>query len=229
MIFEVCADSVAGAIAAEKYGAKRIELCSALSVGGLTPSVGLVEECAVNSTVEVHAMLRHREGNFQYTKDDVAIMQKDIIALTKAGAKGVVFGILDEKKEFSELNLPLIEKALENGLEVTFHRAFDFTSSPEKTIEKLIENKVTRLLTSGGKPTAFEGLELITKLQKDYGSDIQIMAGSGVNASNALQIAESGVGNLHFTAKKSVGQVLLSMGEQTIVDEDKIKSITALF
>ncbi len=228
MVFEICADSVAGAIVAEKYGAKRIELCSALSVGGLTPSVGLVEECA-DYSVEVHTMLRHREGNFQYAKEDVAIMQKDIVALSKAGAKGVVFGILDENNEFSNYNIPLIEKALERGLEVTFHRAFDFTANPEKTIEKLIENKVTRLLTSGGKPTAFEGLELISKLQKNYGSDIQIMAGSGVNVSNALQIANSGVWNLHFTAKKSVGKVLLSMGEQTVVDEDKIKGITALF
>ncbi|PID95400.1 MAG: copper homeostasis protein CutC, partial [Bacteroidetes bacterium] len=151
------------------------------------------------------------------------------VALSKAGAKGVVFGILDENNEFSNYNLPLIEKALEKGLEVTFHRAFDFTANPEKTIEKLIENNVTRLLTSGGKTTAFEGLELITKLQKNYGSDIQIMAGSGVNVSNALQIAKSGVWNLHFTAKKSVGKVLLSMGEQTVVDEDKVKGITALF
>ncbi len=229
MIFEICTDSIAGAVAAEKWGAKRIELCSALSVGGLTPSVGLVEECVEKSTVEVHAMLRHREGNFQYTKSDIAIMQKDLLALSKAGIKGVVFGVLDEKNEFSELNQSLIELGLSEGLEVTFHRAFDFTLDPEKTIEKLIENKITRLLTSGGKPTALEGLDLITKLQKQYGSEIQIMAGSGVNASNALQIAKSGVNNLHFTAKKSVGEVSLSMGEQTVVDEDKIRNIIALF
>lgn len=229
MIFEICTDSVAGAIAAQKWGAKRIELCSALSVGGLTPSTGLVEKCVESSNVEVHVMIRHREGNFQYTSSEVAIMQRDIAAMANAGAKGVVFGILDAKQQICSSNQELIMFAHQKGLEVTFHRAFDFVNNTSEAIERLISYKVDRLLTSGGASTAIEGLQQITQLQKEYGHLIQIMAGSGVNASNALLLAASGINNLHFTAKKSVGKVNLSMGENTVVNEDKIKSITKLF
>ncbi len=229
MIFEVCIDSVQGAKTASKYAVKRVELCSALSIGGLTPNVGLVEECCQVQGVEVHTMLRHKEGNFQYCEADVEIMRKDMIHFAKLGIKGVVFGILDEHQEVSELNKTLLQEAKSLGLEATFHRAFDFVSNPEESIKKLVDWGFTRVLTSGCQPTAIEGIDLIAKLNDKYGEDIQIMAGSGVNAQNALVFEEKGIKNLHFTAKKLVGQVALSMGEQTVVDEDKIKSITHLF
>lgn len=230
MIFEICTDSIKGALAAQQYKAKRIELCSALSVGGLTPSVGLVKMCVTYAPkVEIHAMIRHKEGGFYYNEQDIEVMKKDISSMAKAGVKGVVFGLLNKQYNISYFNEELVAVAKENNLQITFHRAFDFIKNPDDAFEKLINLKVDRLLTSGGKPTAIEGIENITKWQKKYGSHIQIMAGSGVNATNALKIAESGIQNLHFTAKKTIGNINLSMGSETTVDEEKIEKIISLF
>ena len=230
MIFEVCTDSLEGALAAEKYGAKRIELCQALNVGGLTPNYGLIEQCAKKSTVEVHVMIRHKEGDFVYDDRDVEIMKKDILASKEAGAKGVVFGILDPENTISEKNKELAKLSKDLGLEVTFHRAFDFVPDPEEAIKTIIKYGFDRLLTSGKEESAFKGLSLIERLQQNFGDQIQIMAGSGVNSDNALQIAATGVKNLHFTARKSNNQpVTLSMGELMIVDEDKIRNIIGMF
>ena len=230
MVFEICTDSVEGAVAAEKYGAKRIELCSALSVGGLTPSFGLIKQCVEKSTVEVHVMIRPREGGFNYSQKDVDLMKLDIEAVKKAGAHGVVFGILNNDNEVSDFNKELVELSKSLGLEVTFHRAFDFVKDYKKAITTIIEFGFDRLLTSGLKPTAELGLSTISELVLNYGSDIQIMAGSGINANNALKIADFGVDNLHFTAKKSSNiETALSMGVETVVDEEKIKSIITQF
>ncbi len=226
MNFELCTDSVAGAIAAEKYNFKRIELCSALSIGGLTPSIGLIEQCVKQSSVEVHVMIRHREGGFNYTKTDLAIMKSDIEAASKAGAHGVVFGVLSDDDKVSDSNLELLELAKSVGMQVTFHRAFDFVSDYKSAIEKLIKMGFDRLLTSGLEPKAEQGLAVIADLQKNYGGKIEIMAGSGVNATNVFKIAGSGVRNLHFTAHKSSGVTLgLSMGDVMVVDNEKIESI----
>ena len=230
MNFEICTDSVEGALSAEKFGAKRIELCAALSVGGLTPNYGLIEQCVKKSNVEVHVMIRHKEGDFQYSKEDVEIMKTDIEQAKKAGAHGVVFGILTSENEISTLNEELVIVSKRLDLEVTFHRAFDFVIDYKSAIKKLIELKFDRLLTSGLQVTAEKGLEIITKLQVNYGNQIQIMAGSGVNSSNALKIASSGIQNLHFTARK-IAEISskFEMGNQFVIDEDKIKSIVNQF
>jgi copper homeostasis protein len=230
MTFEVCANSVEGAIAAEKYGVKRIELCSALSVGGLTPNFGLIQQCVEKSLVEVHVMIRHKEGGFVYSAQDINIMKIDIAEAKRAGAKGVVFGVLTEDSKVSKYNKELVNFAKSFNLEVTFHRAFDFLTDYKTGIEQLIEFGFDRLLTSGLQPTAEQGLKVIELLQKKYGNKIEIMAGSGVNAKNALKLASTGIKNLHFTAQKSINsKTQLSMGELMVVDEEKIKTITNLF
>jgi copper homeostasis protein len=230
MNFEICTDNVEGILTAEKYGIKRIELCSALSVGGLTPSVGLIRQCTEKSNVEVHVMIRHREGGFVYCKKDIELMKMDIKSAKKAGAHGVVFGVLSEKKEVSKLNKELVILAKSLSLEVTFHRAFDVVINYKKAIERIIAYDFDRLLTSGLQPTAEKGLSTIKFLQANYGNQIQIMAGSGINASNAKEIASSGVDNLHFTARKQVSEkTALSMGEYTLIDEEKIKNILNQF
>lgn len=231
MTFEICTDAVDGAIAAQKYGAKRIELCAALSVGGLTPSYGLIKKCAEVGDIEVHVMIRHREGDFYYNSQDVALMKEDIEAAYKAGAKGVVFGILNFDNSVAIDNKELCDFAKQYGLEVTFHRAFDFTLDRKQSIEKIIEYGFDRLLTSGLSNTAFEGLENIKWLQENYGQQIDIMAGSGVGIQNAKFIADtSGVNHLHFTARKpSQSSVGLSMGDKMEVDEQKLAGITAQF
>ncbi len=230
MIFEVCSDSVECAIAAEKFGAKRIELCAALSIGGLTPSFGLIQECVVKSSVEVHVIIRPREGDFNYTSQEIEVMKLDIKAAKKAGATGVVFGILNENNEISNYNKDLLKLSKDLGLEVTFHRAFDFVLDYHIAIQKIIDIGFDRLLTSGLQATAIEGISVIADLQIAYGDKIQIMAGSGINASNALQFAKIGIQNLHFTARKSkASKNSFSMGEKFLVDEDKISSIIGQF
>jgi len=230
MIFEVCTDSIEGVIKAEKLGVNRVELCSALSVGGLTPNIGLIKQCVSSSSIEIHVMIRHKEGGFNYSEEDIEIMATDIIAAKEVGVKGVVFGILTDDKEVSILNEKLVLLSKSLNLEVTFHRAFDFVKDYKKAISKIVDFGFDRLLTSGLESKAEAGLEIISNLQRNYGNSIQIMAGSGINASNVLKIAKSGINNIHFSARKSSNIVPgLSMGEAMVVDEDKIKSIITQF
>jgi copper homeostasis protein len=230
MNFELCTDSVDGAILAARYRAKRIELCSALSVGGLTPGISLIERCVQEGGTEVHAMIRPREGGFVYTKTELGLMEGDIEKAAVAGAKGVVFGALDYSYHIANENLILLKKAREYGLEVTFHRAFDLTHGMEAGISKLIEMGFDRLLTSGMKKNVTEGLLNIQLMQHQFGDRIQIMAGGGVNPSNAMQLAATGIQNLHFTSRieKQVRK-LDGMGTEKIEDELKIAGITTLF
>lgn len=230
MNFELCTDSLEGALIAQKYRFKRIELCSALSVGGLTPSFGLIEQCVKKSNIEVHVMIRHKEGGFNYDTADIELMKLDIKAAKNAGAHGVVFGILDENNEVSNLNKELVKLSKQLDLETTFHRAFDFVSDYKLAVKKIITFGFDRLLTSGLKPTAIQGLNVISNLHANYGNKIQIMAGSGINETNVLKIASLGIKNLHFTARKSSNlPSKLSMGELMLVDEEKIKNIMAQF
>jgi copper homeostasis protein len=229
MKFELCTDSVEGAIKASQYGFTSIELCSALTVGGLTPNFGLIKECVDKSELEVHVMIRHREGGFVYHQEDVDLMKIDVEAAKRAGAHGVVFGLLDEDQRVSDYNEQLVGLARSVGLKTTFHRAFDFVPDFRLAIKKIVTLGFDRLLTSGLKGRAEEGLDVIKELQKNYGDVIQIIAGSGINASNALIFEKAGIRYLHFTARKSGGEkVNLGMGQQMITDENKIRAILGL-
>ena len=229
MNFELCTDNVEGAIKASHYGFKSIELCSALGVGGLTPSFGLIQACVEQSNVEVHVMIRHKEGGFFCDQTDIEMMKTDIQAAKRAGAHGVVFGVLDSSLNISALNQQLAEHARLQGLKTTFHRAFDFVPDPTKAIKKIITFGFDRLLTSGLQEKAEDGIQVIAELQTSYGNMIQIIAGSGVNAGNAMIFAKTGINYLHFTARKSDGEgTSLGMGTAMLTDEDKIKSILSL-
>ena len=224
---EICADSFETALAAEKFHAKRIELCANLNEGGTTPSFGMIQKCAALKSVEVHVMIRPRSGSFIYTEIELDIMARDIVTSAIAGAKGVVFGCLTKE---NELDLPstlfLCEAALKQKMEITFHRAIDFIDNYEKTLDDLINMGVTRILTSGGKNTAIEGIERIKEIVELSKNKIQVMAGSGVNSSNAKQLISTGIQALHFTARKKINSSLdLNMGEEYEVDEDKILAI----
>lgn len=230
MNFELCTDSVEGAIKASSYGFKSIELCSALSVGGLTPNFGLIQTCVRQSNLEVHVMIRHREGGFVCDQADVDLMKIDIEAVKNAGAHGVVFGILDEKHKVSDLNLQLVQKAKSLGLKTTFHRAFDFVPDFRIAIKKVVTFGFDRLLTSGLESKAEEGLDVIKELQTNHGHLIQIIAGSGVNETNALLFANSGIHYIHFTARRPFGEsTKLGMGIEMLTDDNKINSILSLF
>ena len=186
MILEVCANSYESAINAEKGGAHRIELCENLSVGGLTPNFELAKKVINELNIPVFILIRPRDGDFNYSAEEFVQIKKDIILFKDLGCKGIVSGILTKDKNIDiKRTRELIE--LSRPLEFTFHRAFDEVLDPIDGLYKLIEIKSNRLLTSGQKNTAIDGIELIQKLIKISNKKIIIMPGSGINSENITE------------------------------------------
>lgn len=205
-LLEICcadADSVTAAI---EGGADRIELCSALSEGGLTPSIGLIEHATGHNDITVNVLIRPRNGDFIYSPAETGIMIRDIEMSAKAGASGAVIGALTPD---GNIDMPtcrlLINAAKRTGMTVTFHRAFDLCRNPEEALRNLIELDCDRLLTSGQAASALDGAVLIKALNDIGGNRIKIMAGAGVTAENAAEILKAtGVEELHASAKITV-------------------------
>lgn len=226
MKLELCTDSLEGVRTAGKYKLDRVELCSALEVGGLTPNYGLVKACVAEKTVEIHAMLRPRTGGFVYTSDELKIIEEDLLQFAELGVDGVVFGILNKENCVAEENRKLVELAKRHNIEATFHRAFDTIDNKSKAIQELIKMGFTRILTSGGALKAIDGLTVISDLQQKFGNQIQLLVGSGVNAQNALIFKEAGVSQLHFTSRTSIQTSdPFSFGKSYEIDHDKIKEL----
>ncbi|MCF0038457.1 copper homeostasis protein CutC [Dyadobacter fanqingshengii] len=200
MTIEVCAYSLESCINAQAGGAGRIELCGGLGEGGTTPSAGLIEVVRQHIDIDLFVMIRPRGGDFVYDVFEEEIMRKDIDLAKKLGANGVVLGILtsDGQVDIARTKA-LVEYAY--PMKVTFHRAFDLTPDPIKALKAVIETGAERILTSGQKPAAVEGITLLEQLSKEAGDSIEIMAGGGVNHNNAAQLAAAGVHSLHLTAK----------------------------
>lgn len=203
ILFEACVDSVESAMAAEEGGAGRLELCAALSEGGLTPSIGMIELVKQNVSIPVNVLIRPRAGDFCYTEAEFKVMELDIERCRQAGVNGVVTGILNPEGNIDkERTGRLIELA--RPMEVTFHRAFDMTCDPVSALETLIELKTERILTSGQEATAQEGLDLLRSLIQKADGRIIIMPGSGINESNIGKILSvSGAKEFHATARES--------------------------
>lgn len=210
---EVCADSLDSVAAALEGGAARVELCSGLAEGGVTPSLGLVK-AAVHSGIKVNVLIRPRGGDFVYTPAETECMITDIRAVTAAGANGVVIGALTPEGDVDmELCARLVEAAGE--AEITFHRAFDVCREPIKALEDVIALGCNRLLTSGQAPTALEGTGLLAKLRIAAGQRLSVMAGSGVSVKNARMIVErSGVNELHASARVAVPSSMVYRNER---------------
>lgn len=226
---EACVESYAEAKTAGNHGLKRIELCAGLDVGGLTPSLGLVEKCVALPEIETHVLIRPRAGDFHYNADELEIMERDIELVAKCGAKGVVFGVLDEDRSLNVgVNESMLTFSRSLDLEVTFHRAFDVCQNPRETLSKLIELGFDRLLTSGQAATAIEGIELICDLVDQAEGKIQVMAGCGVNVENAKDFTDAGVDVLHFSIRKPVRQERLGMGTSFEPDLEKLVGISAV-
>ena len=204
MKIEICAVNLQSALAAQRAGAHRIELCSALDVGGLTPSLGLIRAAVRALEIPVHVLIRPREGDFCYTDLELAIMLDDIQLCKEAGAAGVVVGALNGA---GQLDLPKMKamKAAAEGLELTCHRAFDYTQDASIALEELIKMGFSRVLSSGQSNSAFEGRFLLKALLQQADGRIDVMPGAGINAQNIQAItAVSGAKNVHFTGKKKV-------------------------
>ena len=224
---ELCTESIEALPLAEKFAFNRIELCAAIEIGGLTPSKSMIEHFSTSDKVETHVMIRPRGGGFVYSPEEISIMVNDIKRAADAGCSGVVFGCLTTS---GEIDLIATEKLAKTAnllnLDYTFHRAFDFCGDPISSLEKLIELSFTRILTSGQKEKAIEGLKLISQLKKKASNRIQIMAGSGINKENAHLLIYEGVDALHFTAHKKIESPGLGMGKKYIMDETKIAQLS---
>lgn len=182
-ILEICVDNSDGLFAAIEGGAGRIELCSALSVGGLTPSRGFMD-LAGSQEIAVYAMIRPRAGNFIFSAAEIALMKADIDAARAAGLAGVVLGASRPDGRLDKQTLKdLCDHA--EGLDLTLHRAFDLTPDKRQALEDAVELGFSRILTSGGKPTALEGIETLAALVDQAGDRITIMPGAGVRPQTA--------------------------------------------
>ena len=233
MILEICTNSFESAMAAQKAGAHRIELCTELSVGGVTPSFGFIEKVLSKLTMPVHVLIRPRSGNFTYTESEVDVMQKDIQQCKKMGVAGIVTGALTLENEIDVETTQQLLLASE-GLDVTFHRAFDWCHNPNKSLQELKQLGVKRILTSGQQPTSFEGLPLLKEL-KALSESIEIMPGGGIHSENVVTFKKAGFTSVHCSASikiqtlkhppKVTMQNTLAEGVITYSSEDIIREI----
>lgn len=205
-ILEICIDNYQSILNAQKAGADRLELCSALGVEGLTPSPSLVKFAKENFIGSLQAMVRHRAGDFYYDKIDQQIMLTDCKLMLELGVDGIVIGALTKENKVDKKFLePFIELTKQAEKELTFHRAVDLTTDIYTVTQEIIELSFDRILTSGAKPNVIEGLETIKSLQEKFGSQIQIMPGGGINSTNVKEILETTkVTNIHCSASKKI-------------------------
>lgn len=203
-ILEVCAGSVESVAAARNGGAARVELCSALEIGGITPSVGLITEARHIEGIALNVLIRPRGGDFLYNESEVATMEQDIVAARQCGADGVVIGALTAEGDVDVQVCNRLIKAAE-GMSITFHRAFDMCRNPFLALEDIISLGCHRILTSGQAASAYAGITLIKQLVEAAQGRISIMPGCGVNATNATAILNStGCYEIHASARTSV-------------------------
>ena len=184
-------------------GADRIELCAAISEGGITPSHGMIKVCREEFDVEIFPIIRPRAGDFLYSEEEYEIMRKDVLLCKQIGCDGVVIGSLQKD---GSVDIRRTGKLVELAypLEVTFHRAFDRCKEPLMALEQLVEIGCNRILTSGQKPAAPDGIELIAQLVKAADERIVIMPGSGIRKENIKLLAEkTGAAEFHSSLRSS--------------------------
>lgn len=212
---EVCVDDVPGLEAALEGGADRIELCSALALGGLTPLPGLIAR-ASGCGVPVHAMIRPRAGDFCYAEDELDAMCEDIAAVRAAGLAGVVLGA--SRPDFT-LDLLALERLTEaaSGLDLTLHRCIDLCPDVAASVEEAVGLGFDRILTSGGAPRVVDGLERLAQMIEVAAGRIVIMPGSGISAESWPRLAGLGLTEVHASCALPLPQdlILRAMGFQT--------------
>ncbi len=191
-------------INAQDGGADCAELCSALEVGGLTPSYGMLAAVADIMRIPIRVLIRHRSGNYIYDDNDVDMMCRDIEAVARLGYEGVVIGALDKN---GDIDVKAVEAMMQagKGLKFTFHRAVDASRDIFASFQRLIEMGFDKVLTSGGCPNAPQGASVIATLQQQFGDKINIMPGGGINIDNVESLLSStGVSNCHASLTETV-------------------------
>ncbi|AUI85378.1 copper homeostasis protein CutC [Vibrio azureus] len=224
MQLEVCIDNIESLHNAIEGGATRIELCSSLALGGLTPSYGFMQQAGKLSTVPIYAMIRPRQGDFFYSEQEIETMLIDIKAAKQAGLNGVVFGVLTQDGHVhTPFTRTLCKLAQQLGLGVTFHRAFDQCCNAQTALEEIIQLGCERVLTSGLAPSAYQGVAQIKALVKQANSRISVMAGAGINAENVGPLIRSSqVKEIHLSGKIERPSKMTFIAEQSKMGADDV-------
>ncbi len=207
MQIEICVESLDSALASQMGGGARVELCSALREGGLTPSPGLIRSVRAALTIQIFVMIRPRSGNFVYSENEYHIMQSDIASAKELGCDGVVLGLMTPN---GDVDVPRTRKLIElsRPAQVTFHRAFDEARDLDEALEAVIDCGADRILTSGGASSAYAGIPALARLQERARGRIQVMAGGGVRPNNVTGI-------LRLTGIRAVHSAMVSLPEKT--------------
>lgn len=234
---EICCGSYEDCLVAYRGGAKRVELNSALHLGGLTPSVGSLQLAKKNTDLKIITMVRPRSAGFCYSDEDKETMMLDAKIMLENGADGIAFGFLHEDGSIDlESTSDMVDLIKSYGKEAVFHRAYDCAKDPILAIEQLIDLKVDRILTSGLENKAIEGKKLIQYLVENYGNQIEILAGSGINDSNVINfVEETKVNQVHSSCKDWLIDKTTTMNhvsyayhneyDYEIVSEDKVRKM----
>lgn len=194
---EICTNGYQSVINAQNNGAHCAELCESLEVGGVTPSYGTLKKVASDMKISVRVLIRPRSGNYIYNDEELEMMCSDIALIKELGYEGVVIGALDEKGNLDVEKIKAMMKAGE-GMKFTFHRAIDACNNPLEALATLVDLGFDKVLTSGCRPKAVDGIDMIRQMQEKFGDKIRIMAGGGVNVGNVMKIInETGVTNCH--------------------------------
>ncbi|MEI7801667.1 MAG: copper homeostasis protein CutC [Bacteroidota bacterium] len=199
-IIEICCNSLQSSLNAQQAGADRIELCSGLMEGGMTPSLGLIEEVIAQLTIPVYVLVRPRGGDFCFTNEEIKVMLRDIEWCKQSGVKGIVSGVLNDDVSINREKTQLLMHAA-SPLDFTFHRAFDVVNDPMMTIQILKSIGCKRILTSGGSAIAYNVSRFIKEFVNAANPEISIMSGGGVDEKNIQPlIRETGIHEVHFSA-----------------------------
>jgi len=221
ILLEISVETAGAAVAAERGGAQRVELCTQLRLGGLTPGEELMGFVRASVRVPIFAMIRPRAGNFVYSPEELAQMLRDIAAAQRVGMGGIVLGVLTRDHQVDvERTRELVMAA--QPLPVTFHRAFDDVADLDAALEEVIETGAARILTSGGAPTAPDGIEKLARLLAAAKERVIVLPGGGINASNVVHVArQSGARELH----SGLGSVLAYGQEDYNLFEGEVRKL----
>lgn len=238
---EICVEGIDGLVAAQNAGADRVELCASLLEGGLTPSLGTIRQALAVARIPFHVIIRPRGGDFLYSELEFDSMLEDVAALRRMGVAGVVFGCLTADGRIDEVRMKALVDAA-RPMAVTCHRAFDMTRDHREAVEALVRCGVDRVLTSGQRDTALEGLTILKDTVAAAAGRLRVMACGALDAGNIGRVlTESGADELHFAALATSRSPMqyrnehVGMGgtaierefELTLTDEDAVRSTIA--
>jgi len=221
---EMCSFDLLSALIAQEAGAHRVELCAGPAEGGTTPGPGLIRAARERIHIDIYPIIRPRGGDFLYTEEEFDIMMKEVTYCKQAGCNGVVVGILHADGSIDKIRTSrLVEMAYPLG--VTFHRAFDWAANPFEALEDIISVGCERILTSGQRPTAPEGAELINELVRQADDRIIIMPGSGVRADNIIALAEkTDASEFHTSARTSAPSLMEFINTSMKDDQSAVRA-----